>query len=508
MKEEFDWSGLAVAKMAAPGIPDSGKEGAVGGRVSRVLATGRGLRQIAGAGLGVCLVAVACNWAGAEPSQAPGWTQEMQDWGQGVHYFHASNPRIPLTVQALILDRAKAGLKVESALARGDRMGLRPLSYISSVAEGKSQEVVGGVNGDFFFRVPERYRGDPVGLQIHNGEILSAPWNRYRSAFGLTREGQPIIGSPKMWARVWREDGASRRIDDVNAVRWEDYLVLYTPAAGPSTSCNRWGAEVVLTGVNLPLESNKLMSGWVWEVQMYKGNATIPSNGAVLAGHGRAVSFLRKMKKGEKVTFAAELAPPWDEVLEAVGGGPHIVRDGKTWVQARSESFYRGLAEERHPRTAIGYSDEHIFMVAVDGRRPGRSIGVDLWDLARIMRWLGAKEAINLDGGGSTTLVARGRVLNSPSDGWERATANALLVFATTGSPAKVAAGMQSSPEPAADPPSSRLARADLAPSPMGCLVGVLVLNLFYASLSVFPRRRNRLAPLQPPPYLTAPPKP
>ena len=106
------------------------------------------------------------------------------------------------------------------------------------------------------------------------------------------------------------------------------------------------------------------------------------------------------------------------------------------------ERLSRTFADERHPRTAIGYSQngQILFLVAVDGRQPGYSVGMSLQELAEFMRarladFSFAKEnayqGLNLDGGGSTTMVVAGQVVNSPSDPTgERPVANALLVVA------------------------------------------------------------------------------
>jgi len=87
-----------------------------------------------------------------------------------------------------------------------------------------------------------------------------------------------------------------------------------------------------------------------------------------------------------------------------------------------------------HPRTAVGYSRDKRFLVmaVIDGRQPGYSRGVDLYELAAIMLEFGCYEALNLDGGGSSTLVICNKIVNHPSDPTgPRPVANALLVIST-----------------------------------------------------------------------------
>ncbi|HXL03226.1 MAG TPA: phosphodiester glycosidase family protein [Bacillota bacterium] len=126
------------------------------------------------------------------------------------------------------------------------------------------------------------------------------------------------------------------------------------------------------------------------------------------------------------------LVPNWLEegVVYAVGGGPRLVKDGKVYVTAAQEQFKPDVAGGRAPRTGVGVTyDGNLLLVAVTGRQAYHSIGVTLEELANIMLELGAKDAMNLDGGGSSTMVVRDFVMNTPSDGRERKVADAILVF-------------------------------------------------------------------------------
>ena len=137
------------------------------------------------------------------------------------------------------------------------------------------------------------------------------------------------------------------------------------------------------------------------------------------------------------------MLPPAEEVLgEASGGGPRIVRDGVPSIEYEQESLSAAFATDRHPRTAVGFSrdEKTLFLVTVDGRQPGHSVGMSLEELAHLMlsqlrlftrSRASAHQAINLDGGGSTTMVVREQVVNRPSDQTgERPVVNALLVIA------------------------------------------------------------------------------
>src|SRR2546427_12695451 len=120
--------------------------------------------------------------------------------------------------------------------------------------------------------------------------------------------------------------------------------------------------------------------------------------------------------------------PRWERVVDAVGGGPGLWANGRP---AGSEGLPPLLVEHRHPRTAIGVlGDGRILLIVVDGRQPPHSLGMTIAELAMELQRLGAVEAMNLDGGGSSTMVVAGRIVNMPSDeAGERPVASALVVL-------------------------------------------------------------------------------
>ena len=100
---------------------------------------------------------------------------------------------------------------------------------------------------------------------------------------------------------------------------------------------------------------------------------------------------------------------------QAIGAGPVLIKNGEINVTSEEEGFGKGHLI-RHPRSAIGYADENtLLMMVVDGRQAA-SVGVTLEELAKLMHGIGAKEALNLDGGGSSAMVAGDEVVNVPTD--------------------------------------------------------------------------------------------
>jgi hypothetical protein len=165
--------------------------------------------------------------------------------------------------------------------------------------------------------------------------------------------------------------------------------------------------------------------------------SAIPANGAVLAAYGSGLrtSEVQALREGDTVKVLLTTLPRLSDRRPPsllIGGWPWIVRAGQIVAQdARTvEGTISRNAEQRHPRTAIGFSrnGKTLYLLAVDGRSE-RSVGMTLVELATLMRRLGAWQAMNFDGGGSTTFVIGGQVVNRPSDpNGERAVGNALAV--------------------------------------------------------------------------------
>jgi flagellar hook assembly protein FlgD len=153
----------------------------------------------------------------------------------------------------------------------------------------------------------------------------------------------------------------------------------------------------------------------------------------VLQARGSAAAKLAaEAPVGTTVTVRFALNPTWDGVVNALGGGPVIVANGKPIFRA-NEGFDQSQLSPRNPRTAVGQrADGRLLLVAVDGRQPGYSVGMSNFELALAMMQLGAVTASALDAGGSTTMAFDGQLLNRPSDpGGERAVAESLVIAYT-----------------------------------------------------------------------------
>jgi hypothetical protein len=306
-------------------------------------------------------------------------------------------------------------------------------------------KAVAGVNGGFF--APS---GDPVGVLAMNGELLSEPVDG-RSALFLSSSERPLIAPVRYRGRIY-VNGRSREIDGIDRTRG------LIPACGgrggdvptirPNAflTCTDSSELVVLTpryGARPPAEGGVeaiVRDGTVTRLRP-PGVGGVPRDGVLLTGTGDAARFLRNTAlPRSKADIRDDILLGGRAVdlqgLTVVGGGPRILRAGRVAVAARAEgfapvpSFFQTFVAGRQPRTLAGVRpDGTLLLVTVDGRAPGWSAGMTLPEAARLMRSLGARDALNLDGGGSSTMTVRGEVVNRPSDHVERRVSDGLFVM-------------------------------------------------------------------------------
>jgi len=340
-----------------------------------------------------------------------------------------TDPATALIVNCVTVDLTQPGARVVSALAgdlvseTGDSKGREAVSSITA-----RRRALAGINADFF-----PFTGDPLGLCVVDGELVSEPMGN-RVAMGVYRNSRIIFDVTTHCSSLTLASGIARQIDGINRGRETNQIVLYTPSYGASTQSKFAGTDVIAAAPDLPLALGRPITLNVTEVREGAVDTAIPARGVVISAGGPAAYFLKEnVNVGDTLTARFDVRgsddSDWSEVTQAVGGGSWLVKDNAIFIDWEAEGFGPGFANSRHPRTAVGTTcDGKLLLVTVDGRQ-WISLGATLSEMAAIMKRLGATNAINLDGGGSTTLSLMGLVANSPSEGVERPVANALLVF-------------------------------------------------------------------------------
>ncbi len=311
-------------------------------------------------------------------------------------------------------------LKIEASDG-GDTIVNKPVTYQALQNSDKDRRVIGAVNGDFFDMTT--IKGLTYGTSIIKGEIKTAV--KTSTVLGITDSGDCFIDTLNMEGAVAYKD-VQVPINAVNRLRWVDQTMVYTPSFGKTTLNTTVGTDIVLSGVELPLKANKVYSGVIEKIVPDTKITEIPVDGVVISLHGKALEQLKGAAVGEEINFYVNLDK---QNLEfAVAGAPRLLKDGKP----SEELADRKDALQRNPRTAVGIKDNKLYMVTVDGRQPGYSDGMNLYEMAEFLLGQGVKDAINLDGGGSTTMAVRRqgdaavKLVNSPSDGRERYVGNSI----------------------------------------------------------------------------------
>ncbi len=354
----------------------------------------------------------------------------------GVIYHDMKSDEGPRSIGVLEIDLTNPFIKLTSVKADNQLAARERTSELSHLMDYPSHWVVGAINGDFF-----SLEGVPEGMQAMDGRIISSP-NKW-SAFGMTANGKPFIEIIQLNATVLARNGKTHDIHGINDPRLTGDMIVYNSFYGTTTGTNPWGIEALITAED-EYTINDTMRAIISRMEDGKGNMPIPADGFVLSGHDESREFiLNNFRVGDAVKIYLGLSPEKRKVKDVIGGVPRIVRDGHVSVEHRLEGISDKFALDRHPRTAVGFSQDstRLYFVTVDGRQPDHSVGMSLYELADFMVGFGIHQGLNLDGGGSTTMVVRNRVVNRPSDATEeRPVANALLVISTapSGDPSQI----------------------------------------------------------------------
>lgn len=327
-----------------------------------------------------------------------------------IHVVQARSgpPRKSLTVRILDL----LFFFARSSPKKADSFGMAAVSELAKEVNGTV-----AVNGGYFSA-----NGMPMGLLVIDNEIVSYPLHDRTALWVGQNEAQVGNFIARGYCSI---RGEKYPITSVNQPRMPDQLILFTPRYGDRTQTYGKGLEIVVR------------RGIVTE-QRY-ANSLIPNDGFVISTRGEL---------GKKIAPIATPGTPIDIVMQlfpiqpgtqgvlrhAIGGGPQLLRSGQLYVTKHEEHFKKDIAEGHAARTAAAVTEHgDLLFVVVDGKRRKGSGkvsngGASLEELAQLLKDLGGWDALNLDGGGSSTLVIQNKAINQPVDGEERRVSNAIVV--------------------------------------------------------------------------------
>lgn len=311
----------------------------------------------------------------------------------------------PVAAHILDIDLNSSGYEIKPVLAKGRVSGVEPLSAIAD-----RHQALAAINASFFEK-----SGSILGLLKIEGELISVA-NLARTAIGMRPDGAIFMQQVHYRGKIQLPQGGFTFIDGINTERGADSIVLYNYHYGDSTATNNFGREYVIK------------EDTITAVYDHQGNNPIPPGSVILSAHGRAIQNLGNLRIGDKVQITHDLGKEWNDTLFAVGAGPMLVHRGNVFLTTKVEEFGSDVAGGRAPRSAIGITkDKHLLLVVIDGRS-NESVGMNLLELGLFMQQLGAVEAMNLDGGGSSEMIVKGKIVNNPSDKKERNIGNAFVV--------------------------------------------------------------------------------
>lgn len=322
----------------------------------------------------------------------------------------------PVRINLLRVDLTKVRLDVHHALDAA--IGTEKTSSIAT-----RHRAVAAINAGFFRLDTSILAGDAAGTLMIDGELLSESRDS-RSALLINNRGtatRVAMANLNIWA-ILQMGSYAYPISGINRERKDNELIVYTPEFGRSTLTPS-GTEYVVR------------RGRIVTIDRSSGSSRIPADGFVLSAGknwpddpfkllrvGKPAKLLLRRESGKDAGgFSAE---------DITNGVSQLVKDSKIHLTWEIEKSNKAFSETRHPRTAVAkLKDGKFLMITVDGRQPAVSVGMSLHELAEYLLSLGAVDAMNLDGGGSTTMFLDGRVVNTPSDReGERKVGDAILV--------------------------------------------------------------------------------
>jgi phosphodiester glycosidase len=337
----------------------------------------------------------------------------------GVTFTRIIQRQVPLRTFVLRIDPSKP-VTLDVSLAAAVLGSRRTVLEIA-----KAHGALAAVNGDYTVRDA----GRPTRPFAQDGELVQSGGRG--PMFALARdEGSAFLGAPRLIvAATDRDSGQTWRLD-----RWNfgppipGEIAGFTPRGGtfeapPSFACS---VRLLPDGeISFDEDQTGVVGDYVVDAAACEEGSMTRNGGVVLSAPPATdeATQLLTMMPGTRIRLRWSLG--WQGVYDVVGGTPILIRDGEI-----AEQLCSGSSCIRHPRTGIGYTDNGgVLLVVVDGRQPRWSRGASFREFAVIMQDLGAIQALNLDGGGSTTMVVEGEVVNRPSDGQQRSLSNAVLVL-------------------------------------------------------------------------------
>jgi phosphodiester glycosidase len=331
----------------------------------------------------------------------------------GIKFHHIINTDTPLNITALEIDITNPSISIEVGIAN-DRLGFG--GELTSAFVNRNQNdsiiIVGAVNGDFFGGTPHAAEN----CMIVNGELAKGV-KLNRTLFGITKDKIPFVEKIQFNGKVVYQDD-TLSIGRLNHKPENFTLVIFNKFYNDNIIIDSGYVGLLLSDVKL-FSPNIWLDCLIKNISYSASLLPVGSNESVLLIPIDSLNNMNELEIGQRMKIYLGTEPLIENNYSLIGGLPRLVTDGE-----RPESFIgsEGLTSERfvaeNPRTAVGFSKDRtkLFIAVVDGRQENISAGIPLTDLAEFLISMGCYQAVNLDGGGSSTMVVNNKVVNFPSD--------------------------------------------------------------------------------------------
>ena len=358
----------------------------------------------------------------------------------GIDYVQLNLQHPTNNVYIARMDRDALSVTLDTGVGSGAlARGLEPVSQMAARYDqainywgqapytptwGSRNDVVVAINGSYYSFTTTLIQSGMVqsGWYVKRFDNLGGgsgfAWKLNRSAF----IGECVKHLPDKQL-VKYADNVTQQIQGINVERTDDTLIVYTPQYDENTRTNATGAEVLveLSRPLLIIPTPRMVTGTVRAIYTDTGSTPIPFDSVVLSAHGNARdTMMAHVQVGDVVGISQEvtsyefdcdtsLGLDWSKTYASLSGGFYFLKDSQI-----RHFYYDEGAKERLPRTAIVFNVDYIYFLVVDGRDPYQSQGMTIDELALFARdTLSATYGISQDGGGSSTMVVNGQVMNN-----------------------------------------------------------------------------------------------
>lgn len=354
---------------------------------------------------------------------------------KGIVHKKIINFRDTLSINVLQIDLSSNDYELRTVKAHNLLNAKETTSDMVRTLTDSGYNVIAAINADFF-----KEDGEIINNMISEGEYVKAvkftdsPFNPFvNTQFAIMNDYKLLMEQFVFNAQLLLSNGITEPISRINSKADSSSITLYNSFQGvytPKAPDNWFVSEISL---NILHRNQDSLFCIIADSSEHGGNKIINSD-FVLSTNNKYAHFLeREINISDTVKVILQMNPSYSNISELVGGWPRLVKDGINLMKINdtAEGDLPRFSKVKHPRTGIGFSKDStiVYFITVDGRQESSS-GMTLMEFADLIIEEGVYQGLNLDGGGSTTMVVNNRVVNSPSDiTGERKVGNCIVVI-------------------------------------------------------------------------------